>query len=351
MEDNRKIKVLIIEDDDFIAMVYEDQLSDVQNIEFELDRYSLMNEGLKALETNEYDVLLLDLNLPDSDFRNTIDSIPKISYKLPVVIMTSANDELLALKTMNKGGQDYLVKDKLNRTLFIRSILYSIERHTLRHELQEEKDKTERLLKNILPESIAEELKTFGQITARHYDKVSVMFVDFADFTKFSSKMNPSQLVDDLHSYFSAFDEVIEQLKLEKIKTIGDAYMVAGGIPTPSHDHIERMVEAAFEIMKLIEEKGAKRKDNGESYWRARIGIHVGPAVAGVVGSRKFTYDIWGDTVNTASRIETNSEVGKINVSETIYQELKNSKKYSFESRGQIEAKGKGKLEMYFVHN
>jgi class 3 adenylate cyclase len=345
----RHIRVLVIEDDEFITMVYRDQLSDVTNIEFELDAYPLMEEGLAALKTGNYDVLLLDLNLPDSDYKKTIERIPDISYKLPVVIMTSANDELLALKTMNMGGQDYLVKSKLDRTLFIRSVLYSIERHQLREQLQQEKEKSDNLLRNILPEAIANELKSKGKTEARHYNEVSVMFVDFAGFTAIAAAMNPNELVEELHTCFSYFDEVTEKYGLEKIKTIGDAYMCAGGIPETNKTHANDMTNAAFEIMDYVESRYAAKKAEGKSYWRARIGIHVGDAIAGVVGSRKFTYDIWGDTVNTAARMESNSESGKINISAAAKEALKNSSAFAYESRGKVNVKGKGEMNMYYA--
>lgn len=349
MAEIRHIRVLVIEDDEFITMVYQDQLSDVTNIEFNLDIYPLMEEGLEALKKGDYDVLLLDLNLPDSDFKQTIARIPEISNKLPVVIMTSANDELLALKTMNMGGQDYLVKSKLDRTLFIRSVLYSIERHQLRNQLLNEKEKSDNLLRNILPETIADELKAKGKIKARHYNEVSVMFIDFAGFTGISAAMKPEELVQELHTCFSHFDAITEDLGLEKIKTIGDAYMCAGGIPIRNETHALDITKAAFKIMEFIDKRYQDKQAAGQEYWRARIGINLGPAITGVVGSRKFTYDIWGDTVNTAARMESNSTPGRVNISKTIYDKLKGNSAYSFENRGTIEAKGKGLIPMYFI--
>jgi class 3 adenylate cyclase len=349
MAGSRIIKVLVIEDDEFTTMVYRDQLSEVPNITFELDDYLLLNDGLEALEKNKYDVVILDLNLPDSDFKNTVEIIPTISYKLPVVIMTSANDELLALKTMNMGGQDYLVKGKLDRTLLIRSVLYAIERHQLREQLQLEKEKSDSLLRNILPQSIADELKENGDVKARYYEDVSVMFVDFANFTKLSSDMNPEELVAELHTCFRAFDEITERFQLEKIKTIGDAYMLAGGVPKANSSAVKNTIEAAFEILKFIEKRHKEKQAEGKPYWKARVGIHNGPVVAGVVGSKKFTYDIWGNTVNVAARIESKGEAGRVNVSETVYNRMKDDSSYTFTNRGKIEAKGVGEVQMWFV--
>jgi class 3 adenylate cyclase len=349
MSASRHIRVLVIEDDEFITMVYKDQLSDVVNIEFEVDAYTLMEDGMDALESGKYDVLLLDLNLPDSDYENTINRLSTFSHQLPVIIMTSTNDELLALKTMNMGGQDYLLKSNLDKTLFIRSILYGIERHQLRRQLESEKEKSDKLLRNILPEAIANELKSQGKTEARHYEHVSVMFVDFAGFTAITASMKPNELVEELHTCFSYFDEITEKYGLEKIKTIGDAYMCAGGIPNSNETHTRDMTNAAFEIMDFVKKRHKAKLAEGKVYWNARIGIHVGEAIAGVVGSRKFTYDIWGDTVNTAARMESNSEPGKINISHAAKEALPVSSIFNYQSRGKISVKGKGELEMYFV--
>jgi class 3 adenylate cyclase len=349
MEDSRHIRVLIIEDDEFITMVYQDQLGEASNINFEVDAYTLFNEGIAAIEKGAYDVLLLDLNLPDSDYRNTIDKLSTFSHLLPVIIMTSTNDEHLALKAMNMGGQDYLHKSNLDKNLLIRSILYGIERHQLRNQLQLEKEKSDKLLRNILPESIADELKAKGKIEARHYEEVSVMFVDFVGFTSLTASMKPEELVQELHTCFSHFDSITERLGLEKIKTIGDAYMCAGGIPNESETHVENIAAAAFEIMEYIEKRYGEKLTLGQEYWRARIGIHLGPTIAGVVGSRKFTYDIWGDTVNTAARLETNSIPGSINISRSFYDQLKSNTAYRFEDRGEIDVKGKGRIAMFFI--
>jgi class 3 adenylate cyclase len=205
------------------------------------------------------------------------------------------------------------------------------------------------LLRNILPESIADELKIAGTTKARSYEEVSVMFVDFADFTRISGPMDHQDLVNELHDRFSRFDDIMEKYGLEKIKTIGDAYMCAGGIPNPDEKHLSKILHAAHDIMSVTEERYHEMRGRDKESWRARIGIHVGPIVAGVVGSKKFTYDIWGDTVNTASRIESNGEPGKINISEAVYAKVKDDPDFKFEHRGVIEAKGKGLIDMYFV--
>ncbi|TFG74361.1 MAG: adenylate/guanylate cyclase domain-containing protein, partial [Flavobacteriales bacterium] len=212
--------------------------------------------------------------------------------------------------------------------------------------IQQEKDRSESLLLNILPEDTANELKAHGKVTAKKFEAVTVMFTDFQRFTSYAENLSPEQLVESIGFYFSKFDEIMEKYGLEKIKTIGDAYMCAGGLPFPSKGHALKMVKAAFEILDFVQDS----KANGASEhhrFEIRIGINTGPLVAGVVGSKKFSYDIWGDTVNVASRMESNSEAGKINISEATFELIKDE--FECEFRGEIEAKNRGKIKMYFV--
>ena len=229
--------------------------------------------------------------------------------------------------------------------------------------LQVEKDRSESLLLNILPEEIANELKEKGKADARDFDMVSILFTDFAGFTEQSAKLSASDLVSEINQCFEAFDHIIEKYGIEKIKTIGDAYMAAGGLPIPDEDSVKNTVLAALEMQEFIEER-RKTKDNRlEPAFRMRVGIHTGPVVAGIVGVKKFQYDIWGDTVNTASRVESAGEVGKVNISQATYELLSvpstssgsdegsvsDPTEFSFESRGKVEVKGKGEIGMYFV--
>ena len=209
------------------------------------------------------------------------------------------------------------------------------------------KKRSDELLLNILPAEVAEELKNKGYADARLIDEVTVLFTDFKGFTAMSEKLSPKELVKDLHEYFSAFDHIMEKHGLEKIKTIGDAYMAAGGLPSENKTHANDAVKAALEMRDFVEEGKAKKIAAGLPYFEIRIGIHTGPVVAGIVGIKKFQYDIWGDTVNTASRMESSGEAGKVNISETTYQLVKD--KFTCVYRGEIEAKGKGKVKMYFV--
>lgn len=218
-----------------------------------------------------------------------------------------------------------------------------------REVLQSEKDRSDSLLLNILPEEIALELKEKGSADARNFDGVSILFTDFKGFTEQSAKLSPEELVNEINQCFKAFDEIMGKRDIEKIKTIGDAYMAAGGLPVSSKNSVKNTVLAALELQKFIKKRKEERDAKGELAFSMRAGIHTGSVVAGIVGAKKFQYDIWGDTVNTASRMESSGEEGKVNISETTYNLLKDYNEFTFEYRGEIETKGKGKLKMYFV--
>ncbi len=212
-----------------------------------------------------------------------------------------------------------------------------------------EKERSEELLLNILPEEVAEELKAKGEAEAVQIDHVTVLFTDFKGFTALSEQLTPKQLVKDLHECFSAFDIICEAHGLEKIKTIGDAYMAAGGLPVPNLTHATNAIAAALEMRDFIAEGKARKIAAELPFFEIRIGIHTGPVVAGIVGVKKFSYDIWGDTVNTASRMESSGAVGQVNISEATYELVKNEPGLTFTPRGKVQAKGKGEMEMYFV--
>ncbi|MDN3642996.1 adenylate/guanylate cyclase domain-containing protein [Lutimonas halocynthiae] len=212
--------------------------------------------------------------------------------------------------------------------------------------VEKEKEKSDSLLLNILPEQTAEELKYKGKVQAKRFESVSVMFTDFKGFTQNSANLSPEKLVESVNYYYSKFDDIIDKYGLEKIKTMGDAYMCAGGLPFPTKDHPIQMVEAALEIAAFVNES-KKTDPDAMSRFDIRIGINTGPVVAGVVGKKKFAYDIWGDTVNIASRMESNSEPGKVNISDNTYQLIKDQYQCSY--RGEIDAKNKGMMKMYFV--
>jgi len=210
-----------------------------------------------------------------------------------------------------------------------------------------EKQKSDSLLLNILPVETAEELKQTGIAKPRRFEMVTVMFTDFKGFTKLSEGLEPEKLVNEIDRYFSFFDQVTTKYHLEKIKTIGDAYLCVGGLPEESNTHASDVVLAALEIQEFMQQQKSNNHDG--LFSELRIGIHTGPVVAGIVGTKKFAYDIWGDTVNTASRMESTGEAGKVNISGTTYQLIKNN--FTCLPRGKIAAKGKGEVDMYFIEN
>jgi class 3 adenylate cyclase len=212
--------------------------------------------------------------------------------------------------------------------------------------IDKEKQRTDELLLNILPLDTAKELKQNGKVIAKKYQKATVLFTDFKDFTLHAESLSPEKLVEIIDMYFSEFDKIIVKYNLEKIKTIGDSYMCAGGLPLQNDNHLVDIANAALEIIKYVDKVKEVHPVN-EARFNIRIGMHTGPVVAGVVGKNKFSYDIWGDSVNIASRMESNCEVGKINVSESTYQLLKDV--FVFDSRGEIAIKNRGKIKMYYL--
>ncbi|EAY26529.1 adenylate/guanylate cyclase domain-containing protein [Microscilla marina] len=217
-----------------------------------------------------------------------------------------------------------------------------------KEQIKQEKAKSDELLLNILPEDIAEELKASGRSEARNYNTVSVLFADIKGFTTAAEKMSAADVVKHLEYYFTAFDEIMEKYELEKIKTIGDAYMAAGGIPQPNTSNSLEMVCAALEMQNFMRQHKEARRSSNDLCWELRLGINTGPLVAGVIGKNKFAYDVWGDTVNTASRMESNGEVNKVNISGVTHQLVKDY--FECEYRGKVNVKGKGEVDMYFVN-
>ncbi|QQS50792.1 MAG: response regulator [Bacteroidota bacterium] len=214
--------------------------------------------------------------------------------------------------------------------------------------IEAEQEKSERLLLNILPFEVARQLKSKGRAGTRFYKHVSVLFTDFKGFSKISKELEPKELVDYLDTYFIRFDEIIGTHYLEKIKTIGDAYMCAGGLPLRNNSNPVDAVLAGLEIQHYMAEVNQENISRGEPLWELRIGVHTGPVVAGVVGKKKFAYDIWGDTVNIAARMQERGEIQKVNISGDTYECIKDW--FDCEYRGKIEAKNVGKIDMYYVN-
>lgn len=227
-------------------------------------------------------------------------------------------------------------------------IITTLEQVQMQKEtIEKERDTSDKLLLNILPKATAEELREKGYATPKFYKQVTIMFTDFKGFTQIAEKLTPTELVKELEYCFLGFDDILDKYDLEKIKTIGDSYMCAGGVPITNKTNPEDMVKAGLEIQEWMKNWQIKQTAEGKPFWDVRIGIHTGEVVAGVVGKKKFAYDIWGDAVNLASRMESSSEPNKVNISGATYELVKD--KFDCEYRGEIQAKNKGCVDMYFV--
>ncbi|MBD0314899.1 MAG: adenylate/guanylate cyclase domain-containing response regulator, partial [Microcoleus sp. T3-bin5] len=268
---------------------------------------------------------------------------------IPVIVISAVDDINSVVECIELGAEDYLPKP-FNAVLLAARIRNCLEKKWLRdqeqfylQQLQAEQERTERLLLSILPMPVAEQLKQGQQIIADSFAEVTVLFADIVDFTRLSADHTPIEVVSLLNQIFSAFDRLAQQHGVEKIKTIGDAYMAVGGLPIPQSNHAEAIAEMAIDMLDVV----AQFQGDTDEPLTMRIGINTGPAVAGVIGTNKFIYDLWGDTVNIASRMESFGLAGCIQVSSTTYKILQN--KYSFKERGLIPIKGKGEMKTYLL--
>lgn len=324
------------------AIVLVEQAGDLESLS---NAYNHLSEiqNLRGEYKNAYAAQLKFKQLNDSIFNIERDK------KITQSAMQYEFDKKEAAAFAEQEKRDIRHRNIRNSILagLVGTIVFLIVVYRQRNKIKAGKKLSDELLLNILPEEVAEELKAKGSAEAKLIDEVTVLFTDFKGFTTMSEKLTPKELVKDIHECFSAFDKIIEKHGIEKIKTIGDAYMAAGGIPTPNTTHAADVVSAALEIRQFIEDGKAIKIAKGLPYFEIRIGVHTGSVVAGIVGVKKFAYDIWGDTVNTASRMESSGEVGKVNISGTTYALVKD--KFNCAYRGKIAAKNKGEIDMYFV--
>ncbi len=288
-------------------------------------------EGLQKKQTMDSLKNSIIIGQKNLDLENTQLRLEQTNYLRNILLVVSAAVLALAglfyLRYRSKRNANVALEDK-NKIIEI------------------ERQRSDKLLLNILPPAIAQELKEKGKAQARKYDEATVLFTDFKNFTTIAEQLTPEKLVEELDFYFKGFDAIIGKYNIEKIKTIGDAYMCATGLSGKSAS-AANMVKAALEMRDFMERAKEEKSNRYESFFEARIGIHTGPVVAGVVGDNKFAYDIWGDTVNIAARMEQNCEPGFVNISEHTYWQVK----YDFECayRGKIAAKNKGEIDMYYV--
>ena len=308
-------------------------------------------DALRRLEESEIELVLLDLFMPGMNGHQVLERIKSHSQwqHIPVIMLSAAAHTESIVRCIEAGADDYVVKPA-NPILLRARTIASLERKRLRdreqeylQQLQVERDKSERLLLNILPAPIAERLKSGQETIADAFDEVTVVFSDLVGFTNMSARLSPELIVDRLNKIFQAFDALAARHGVEKIKTIGDAYMAVAGIPTPTDDHAERVAELALDMLDAIEEQNLRESET----LQMRIGINTGPVVAGVIGTSKFAYDLWGDTVNTASRMESSGIPGKIQISSSTRALL--GSKYKVAERGTIEIKGKGTMTTYLL--
>lgn len=344
---SNKIKILIAEDEYIIAV---DLKKTLEKLGYIVTAYVAKGQDvITHAETDNPDLIIMDIMLEGE--MNGIQAAEAIKKKfdIPIVYLTAFTDENTLQKAKITEPVGYIHKPFEERSLHsaIEIALYKYEMESQlkikTKELEDEKNKTDELLHHILPAEIIKELKTNGIVNPRHFKNISILFTNFPGFTRVMNTLPPGELVEELNDIFISFDGIIESYGLEKLKTLGDTYMIGSGLPMETDDHAVKIVLAALDMMAFINQ----RNNDSKIKWKLRAGINSGQVVAGVVGTNKFTYDVWGDTVNIASRMESNSQPGKINISGSTYELI--NKYFNCEYRGRLNVKGKGEVDMYFV--
>ena len=352
-----RAQVLLVDDSRMMRAVLKKALGEIgfRNVVEAVDGGDAVAKMLAA----PFDLVLLDMEMPVMTGLEVLAAMnlsPDLKG-LPVIVISGADQIDMAVQCIEAGAEDYLTKPP-NLTLLRARVSTSLEKKRLRDlerlrllQLQAEKElverereKSERLLLNILPSAIAGRLKGGEKSIANGHEIVSVMFADLCGFTALSRKTTPADLVSMLNGIFTAFDHIVEKRGVEKIKTIGDCYMLVGGIPLHRDDHAAAVAECALE---MIDALAALNRETGTEL-QMRVGIHTGPVVAGVIGKIKFTYDLWGDTVNVASRMESSGQPGRIHLSEQTAEQLQG--RFLLEDRGFVECKGLGAVKTFFLN-
>ena len=351
-----KMRVLVVDDSRTLRKVLVRELRQIGPMQIEEASDGV--EALEILQARTFDLVLLDMEMPELDGLGVLTALKESGQLsgLPVIVISSAEEIDKTVKCIEMGAEDYLPKT-FNPILLRARILSSFEKKRFRdlekdylEQLQKEKEllqmeqmKSERLILNILPKPIAERLKKNEKNISSSYEDVTILFSDIVGFTQMSSLLTPSDLVALLNDLFTRFDKRAESLGLEKIKTIGDAYMAAGGVPVPRADHADIVADMA---LGMLEDLAEFNRDNQISL-QMRIGLNSGPVVAGIIGFTKFSYDLWGSTVNVASRMESSSVIGKIQISPSTAKAL--SGRFDLQGREVIEVKGIGKVLTHFL--
>ncbi len=341
-------RLLAVDDDD---MNREMLVRRLQKIGYDVSEATNGREALNKLKERNFDLVLLDILMPDLDGFQTLEFMkadPRLKH-LPVIMLTALDDVDSNVRCIEAGAEDYVPKP-FNPTILRARITASLEKKRLRDQeqayldqLQVERAKSERLLLNVLPKAIAERLKAGQRTIVDSFIDSTVLFADIVGFTRIASKQSPQRTVQLLNEIFSGFDRIAEQFELEKIKTIGDAYMMVSGVPSIRADHAEACANAAFELVETV--RMFNRRHQLE--WGIRIGMNSGPVVAGIIGTKKFSYDLWGDTVNIASRMESHGQPGQIQISEATMKLL--GDKFEFIPQGEIDIKSSTRMPTYLL--
>lgn len=344
-------KILIVEDDPLQGRIIQHIL---ENLDYEIKLLKSFNglEALKIVEKEHPDLILTDWDMPKMsgiDFCKNIQESTEYN-DIPVIMCTGINTSSENLKTAFESGVvDFIRKpiDKMELISRVNSMLRLSESYQTikrqKEEIEAEKEKSDKLLLNILPQKIANDLKKFGKTEPELFKAVTVFYSDIVGFTEKTLQISPNILLNELNDLIKGFDVIMDKYDCEKIKTVGDAYIAVCGLPNPNVKHAENIIHAAIAVIEFLNERNKKSKYK----WEVRLGIDTGEVMGGIIGTKKYIYDIFGDPVNTASRLEHNSKTMRIHVSETTYKLVK--EKFEFEEQAPLEVKGKGMMKMYFI--